>query len=69
MKRLHPEGIPWPGSVFYNALSNSEIFLRHYDLVAHDVARYGGAGCILDISTGPGHLLLAMAAFFLGAFS
>jgi len=60
VKRLHPEGIPWPGSVLYSALSSSEIFLRHYELVARDVAHYGGAGCILDIGTGPGHLLLAM---------
>ncbi|HRR42459.1 MAG TPA: class I SAM-dependent methyltransferase [Syntrophales bacterium] len=60
MKRVHPEGIPWPGSVLYNALSRSEIFLRHYELVAHDIARYGEAGCILDIGTGPGQLLRAM---------
>ncbi|MCE5283992.1 MAG: class I SAM-dependent methyltransferase [Deltaproteobacteria bacterium] len=60
MKRFHPEGIPWPGTVLYNALSRSEIFLRHYQLVAHDIARYGEAGCILDIGTGPGQLLWAM---------
>ena len=64
LKRFHPEGIPWPGSVLYNALSGSEIFLRHYELVAHDVAHYGGAGCILDIGTGPGQLLLAMRKVF-----
>ncbi len=58
--RMHPEGIPWPGSVLYNALSNTAIFLRHYELVAHDVAQYGAAKCILDIGTGPGQLLLAM---------
>lgn len=60
MKRFHPGGIPWPGSVLYNALSSTKIFLRHYELVAHDVAHYGAAKCILDIGTGPGHLLLAM---------
>ena len=60
VKRFHPEGIPWPGTALYNVLSSSQIFLRHYQLVAHDVAAYGGAGCILDIGTGPGHLLLAM---------
>jgi len=60
LKRLHPEGIPWPGSFLYNALSGTKIFLRHYELVAHDVARYGTAECLLDIGTGPGHLLLAM---------
>lgn len=60
IKRLHPEGIPWPGSILYNALSSTKIFLRHYELVAHDVAHYGAAECILDIGTGPGHLLFAM---------
>lgn len=60
LRRFHPEGIPWPGSTLYNALSGTKIFLRHYELVAHDVARYGSAECILDIGTGPGHLLPAM---------
>lgn len=60
LKRFHPEGIPWPGSVFYNALSSTKIFLRHYELVAHDIAYYGTAKCLLDIGTGPGHLLLAL---------
>ena len=60
IKRFHPEGIPWPGSVLYNALSGSRIFLRHYELVAHHVAHYGTAKCLLDIGTGPGHLLLAL---------
>ncbi len=60
MKRFHPEGIPWPGSFLYNALSSTKIFLRHYELVAHDVAHHGKPACILDIGTGPGHLLLAI---------
>jgi len=60
MKRFHPEGIPWPGSVLYNALSSTTIFLRHYELVAHDIAYYGTAQVLLDIGTGPGHLLLAL---------
>ena len=25
-KRLHPEGITWPGSVVYNAVSGTEVF-------------------------------------------
>ena len=60
IKKFHPEGIPWPGSVLYNALSRSEIFLRHYELVARDVASYGPAKRILDIGTGPGQLLAAL---------
>lgn len=60
IKRIHPEGIPWPGSILYNALSNTEIFLQHYELIAIDVARYGTAKCVLDIGTGPGKLLLAL---------
>jgi SAM-dependent methyltransferase len=64
LKRLHPEGIPWPGAVLYNALSRSGIFLRHYELVAADVACYGDAEGILDIGAGPGRLLLAMRNVF-----
>lgn len=64
LKRLHPEGIPWPGTVLYNALSGTGIFLEHYQLVAEDVARYGAADCIVDIGTGPGNLLLAMRGIF-----
>lgn len=60
VKRFHPEGIPWPASVFYNVLSGTGIFLQHYELVAHDIACYGSAECLLDIGTGPGHLLLAL---------
>ncbi len=60
MKRFHPEGIPWPGSLLYNAVSSTAIFQQHYALVAQDVARYGAAARILDIGTGPGHLLFAM---------
>jgi ubiquinone/menaquinone biosynthesis C-methylase UbiE len=60
LKRFHPEGIPWPGSVVYNALAQSKIFLEHYDLVAAEVASYGPAGKVLDIGTGPGHLLFAL---------
>ena len=60
IKRLHPEGIPWPGSVFYNALSGTKIFLRHYELVAQDITRCGPAECLLDIGTGPRRLLVAI---------
>lgn len=64
IKRFHPEGIPWPGSILYNAISSTEIFQKHYELVAQDVAPYGAAACILDIGTGPGHLLLTMRKVF-----
>jgi ubiquinone/menaquinone biosynthesis C-methylase UbiE len=37
-----------------------KIFLRHYELVASDIALYGTVQCLLDIGTGPGHLLLAL---------
>jgi SAM-dependent methyltransferase len=60
IKNFHPEGIPWPGSLLYNALSSTSIFLQHYELVANDIAGYGKTASILDIGTGPGQLLLAL---------
>jgi len=60
MRRLHPQGIPWPGSVLYDALSGSSIFLRHYQMVAEDIGRYCRSGRVLDVGTGPGRLPLAI---------
>jgi ubiquinone/menaquinone biosynthesis C-methylase UbiE len=60
LKRFHPEGIPWPASALYNAVSGTSIFRQHYDLVAEDVKRYGVTNRILDVGTGPGWLLLAL---------
>jgi SAM-dependent methyltransferase len=60
LRRFHPEGIPWPGSVLYNAISQTEVFIRHYALVADHVGMYCCAGSILDIGTGPGWLLVAL---------
>jgi len=58
LKIFHPEGIPWPGTVFYNAISGTDIFQRHYELVAKDILNYCSEGSILDVGTGPGWLLL-----------
>jgi ubiquinone/menaquinone biosynthesis C-methylase UbiE len=60
MKRLHPESIPWPGSVLYNLISSTAIFQRHYELVADDILSFWREGSFLDIGTGPGRLLLKL---------
>jgi ubiquinone/menaquinone biosynthesis C-methylase UbiE len=56
LKRFHPEGIPWPGTVFYNAMSATRIFQHHYELIARDIVSVCPGGRILDIGTGPGGL-------------
>ncbi len=60
MKLIHPEGIPWPGSVLYNALSTSSIFTKHYELAAQDIVSHCSQGTLLDIGTGPARLLLKL---------
>lgn len=60
MKRIHVEGIPWPGTVFYNAVSTTVIFQKHYELVAKDIIKYCLQGNLVDIGTGPGWLLLKL---------
>lgn len=62
LKRVHPEGIPWPGTVLYSAISQSAIFQRHYDLAVQDILAYGAEGRLLDIGTGPAWLLLRLCA-------
>lgn len=57
LKMFHPEGIPWPGSVIYNMVSSSEVFQRHYQLIAEDILNYCSEGRMLDIGTGPGWIL------------
>ena len=55
------EGVPWPGSVLYSAISRSRRFTQHYQLVADDLAHYCHDGRVLDVGTGPGWLLLALS--------
>ncbi len=69
MKLIHPEGIPWPGSVFYNAISSSTIFMKHYELAAEDILSHCSAqhpfreqGTLLDIGTGPAPLVKTASA-------
>jgi len=57
LKKFHPEGIPWPGTAFYNAVSRTNIFQRHYELISRDILTYCSEGRVLDIGTGPGWLL------------
>jgi ubiquinone/menaquinone biosynthesis C-methylase UbiE len=60
MKLIHPEGIPWPGSMFYNAISSSAIFTRHYELASEDILSHCSQGTLLDIGTGSARLLLKL---------
>jgi len=60
LKLVHPEGIPWPGTFFYNAISGTAIFQGHYELVAKDILSYCEQGSLLDIGTGPAWLLLKL---------
>lgn len=66
LSRIEPEGIPWPGTCFYNALSRRSPFQKHYALVADDVAALRPAS-ILDLGTGPGWLLLRLRERLPGA--
>ncbi len=59
-RRIHPEGIPWPGSAFYAWLSTSRPYQRHYERVAEDIASHCAEGSLLDVGTGPGWLLPAL---------
>ena len=60
LKHFHPEGIPWPGTVFYNLISATSVFLHHYELIAKDILSYCAEGSLLDIGTGPGRLLVKL---------
>lgn len=65
LKRLHPQGIPWPASLVYNRLSLTRIFRAHYEMVARETAAAirasGIPGPVLDLDTGPGYLLHALS--------
>jgi len=56
VRLFHPEGIPSFFTRFYNLVSGTAIFQRHYDLVAADIGNYCREGTLLDIGTGPGWL-------------
>jgi ubiquinone/menaquinone biosynthesis C-methylase UbiE len=58
LKLIHPEGIPWPGTLAYNLVSQTRIFQHYYDLMAEDIISYCSEGNILDIGTGPGRLMI-----------
>jgi ubiquinone/menaquinone biosynthesis C-methylase UbiE len=60
LRCLQAESIPWPGCFFYNAVSTTSIFQKHYELTAKDITKYCSKGKLLDIGTGPGWLLLQL---------
>lgn len=60
LKLLHPEGIPWPGSVVYDRISATGLFQEHYDRVAQHVLGYCSSGHLLDVGTGRGRLLITL---------
>ena len=60
LKRIHPESIPAAGAFFYDRISRSDVFQRHYELIARDILGFCSQGSILDIGTGPGWLLIKL---------
>jgi ubiquinone/menaquinone biosynthesis C-methylase UbiE len=60
LKIVHPEAMRGVGAAFYNAVSASEIFQRHYELVAGDILSYCSKGALLDVGTGPAYLLMKL---------
>ncbi len=58
LKLVHPEAMRGIGAAFYNKVSSSQIFQRHYELLAKDILSYCSKGNLLDIGTGPAWLLL-----------
>jgi ubiquinone/menaquinone biosynthesis C-methylase UbiE len=61
LKLFHLEGIPPVGTTFYNLVSGSGIFQKHYELVARDLLNYATGGKILDVGAGPGWLMIKIS--------
>lgn len=60
LKRIHPEGLPFVGTMLYNLFSKTSGFQRQYELVARDILGFCRAGSILDVGTGPGWLMIKL---------
>ncbi len=50
LARIQPEGIVWPASVLYNALSRGFIFQEHYGLLIEEIAALRQEGALLDVA-------------------
>jgi ubiquinone/menaquinone biosynthesis C-methylase UbiE len=62
LRLAHPQGIPWPFCLLYNAISRGSVFQVHYERLARDIAVFRAEGALLDIGTGPSWLLLKLSA-------
>ena len=57
IKRLHPEGFPWPVSRLYAILTGTSVLEAFYSHLAKDISAQAGLRArVLDIGTGPGRL-------------
>ncbi len=66
LKRFHPEGLPFVGTMLYNLFSMTSGFQRQYELVARDILGFCQAGSILDVGTGPGWLPIKLHRLYPG---
>ncbi len=64
LKALHPEAIPWPGTVLYNRIAGSRPFEALYELLANEIGGLCREGKLLDIGTGPGFLLIKLQRLY-----
>ena len=60
LRSIQPEGIPWPFSLLYNALSRGRVFQAEYALLVQNIAERRLDSRVLDIGTGPGWLLIKL---------